>query len=163
MGKGNNIMDNRYETQNSAAVDFSLFDTSHRQTVKKPEEDKNYVPLRLLQKPVQTQTQTAQKPRGVRRLLRPIAFSVLLLGMLVFYLSGNTQLMAARKEAMDLEAKLNSVRQSSIDLESELQRRVAACDLDQYATTKLGMVKLQRSQIVYFDFNDEDQVVYVAR
>ena len=154
-------MDNQYRTQDNAAVDFSLFDTSHQENTE-PQKDENYVDFRLLKTPASVRA-AAQELHGARRLLRPVAFAVLLLGMLAFYLSGNAQLMTERKQTMDLETKLNSVRQTSIDLESELQRRVAACDLDQYATTKLGMVKLRRSQIVYFDFNDEDQVVYVAR
>ncbi len=144
----------------SEAYDISLYDLPVMKNSTAPRIDN-----RPEQKP-----QQAKKPKSeaqirkesaasVLRALKIFAVSVTLLLLFGAVLFSKISLIKLEKDLAEIETKISDVQSENTRLMMQLSSDASIEKVDAYAVSVLGMSKLERYQIHYFDNGDVDKVV----
>lgn len=98
-----------------------------------------------------------EKPRTVSRSRRTISivksFAIAAAAFLIFgsMIYGRVQLTSLYAEQSELENELTRLQNENVSLESELAKKTGLTKVEDYAENKLGLHKLDKSQIEYVE------------
>ncbi len=143
----------------SEAYDLSLFDMP---VIKSTAAPKIQEPVQ--RRPAVKKSKTAQQRRKESRasLLRAVklflvsATLLLLFGSVLF---SKISLAMLEKEATEITARIDEAKSENTRLVMALNSSVSIDKIEEYAVSVLGMHKLERYQIHYFENRDGDKVV----
>ena len=88
--------------------------------------------------------------------------SILVLFMLAVNIYSKVILSESVRELSVAKNQLDQLQSEHVRLQSELDYRSAATNIDEYATKVLGMVKADSQQIVYLNYQEGDAVEIIA-
>ena len=137
----------RQHSNGSAAYDLDNFRTR--------------TPRARSKKPTLTVTRPSRSVRARRRLATAmkvaavIAIGVAVVVMMLYYRAGLTELTL---QISSERTKLNEEISEGTRLAAELESKVSLRNVEEYATQKLGMAPLDKSQITYINLNEGDRV-----
>lgn len=142
----------------SEAYDLSLFGAP---AVQLPAEQPEAVPAR--QQPVRKPKSTAQIRKesiaSALHALRIFTVAAVLLTLFGAILLSRVNLVILQKEATEISEQIKDAQSENTRLVMELNATVSREKVDEYAVSVLGMQKLERYQIHYFENRDGDKVV----
>lgn len=140
-----------YMNKSNAAYDFSNF-------APEPEPDD--------QKTKKIQKQPTPKKRSLKRkALRPVtvikwAFvSIFVMMSVGSIMVGNIKITKLNDQVASEQKILDTAQSDEVSLNAKLEARMSMTKVDDYATNKLGLVKVQPYQIEYVHLTDKDKVV----
>jgi cell division protein FtsL len=139
----------------SEALDLSLYDLpALKPETQEPEREK----------PVQTKTKTAVQIRreSIASALRAVKLffvSAVLLVLFGLVLFSKVSLVSLENKTVEWEVKLKEAQSENTRLVMALNSSVSIEKVDAYAVSVLGMRKLERYQVRYFENRDGDKVV----
>lgn len=147
------------EYNSSEAYDLSLFDVP---AIELPEEEPQEQ-----QKPVKEKKQEPKPLLSLNRktydlalhALRVFAIASVLLLLFAGILRTRIELETLDKENAKLESLIEDAESENTRLRMQLSSTISREKVENYATSVLGMHKLERYQIHYFDERAEDEVV----
>lgn len=141
----------------SEAYDLSLYDMPVI---------RQYAAPQIERKPVQkrAEPQTVAQARkdsvsSALRVLKLFAVSVTLMLLFGAVLFSKINLVLIENEKAEIEAKMSEARSENTRLVMQLNSSASIEKVDAYAVSVLGMHKLERYQIHYFENRDGDRVV----
>lgn len=141
----------------SEAYDLSLFGAPAEQL---PAYEPEAVPAA---KPVRKPKSTAQIRKesiaSAVHALRIFVVSAVLLTLFGAILLSRVNLVILQKEAAEISEQIKDAQSENTRLVMELNATVSREKVDEYAVSVLGMQKLERYQIHYFENRDGDKVV----
>ncbi len=88
-----------------------------------------------------------------------IAIAVLLLGMLSALLYGRFKVDELDREIANINAEITAAQSENVRLNMKIDSVISLKNVEDYAQTTLGMVKMENHQIEYIDLSGEDKVV----
>lgn len=141
----------------SEAYDLSLFDMPVIRSSAAPQIEKRPAP-----KPAKVKTPAQVRRESVSSVLRALklfivsATLMLLFGAVLF---SKINLVLIENEKTEFEAKMSEARSENTRLVMQLNSSASIEKVDAYAVSVLGMHKLERYQIHYFENKDGDKVV----
>ncbi len=140
----------------SEAYDLSLYDMPVIRSSAAPQIERKTAP-----QPVKRQnTQIRQKSiSSAFRAVRLFAVSITLALLFGAVLFSKISLVLIENEKAEIEAKINEARSENTRLVMQLNSTASIDKVDAYAVSVLGMHKLERYQIHYFENRDGDKVV----
>ena len=141
----------------SEAYDLSLYDLPVIRTSAAPQ-----IERRPSSQPAKRKT-AAQARQGsissVLRALKLFAVSITLMVLFGAVLFSKINLVLLENEKAEIEAKMSEARSENTRLVMQLNSSASIEKVDAYAVSVLGMHKLERYQIHYFENRDGDKVV----
>lgn len=144
----------------SEAYDLSLFDMPATRSSAAPKIDER--PVRKPAQPKRAKSAAQAKRESVesaKRTLKLFAVSLTLIVLFGAVLFSNVSLIMLENEAADIQSQIGDAASENTRLIYELNSKVSLDKIDAYAVSVLGMNKLERYQVHYFDNNSEDRVV----
>ena len=90
--------------------------------------------------------------------LRGLLAASLVVTVIVATLCSRVVLTELSTQISKSKAELESISTENIRLEAEVEAKLSARNVEEYATQKLGMSTLDKSQITYIKLNDGDEV-----
>lgn len=151
--------ENIYRFDANAAYDLSHFDASRSNTAPQKEVQPRKVPkLELVDQPVtKTYNQLRREERqGLIKAMKVMVVSMLLFGLLGTVIYGETQKNQITREISKAQTQLNAAKSDNTRLSMALNSIVSLDNIEQYATEKLGMVKIPNQQISYINLEEEN-------
>ena len=142
----------------SEAYDFSLFDIPVVQSSAAPQTEN--IPAPQPEEKIKTSAQTRKE--AISSAVRPLKIFVVSALLAVLFgavLVSKISLVLIGNEKADYEAKINEARSENTRLVMQLNSSASIDKIDAYAASVLGMHKLERYQIHYFENRDGDKVV----
>lgn len=100
----------------------------------------------------------AEEVKGYKVSAKVVAVAVILFAMLAAVLYGESTKNQITHEINSINKQLNVAKSESTRLNMELNALVSIDQIEQYATEKLGMVKMNKYQIEYVNTAKPDQV-----
>lgn len=91
-------------------------------------------------------------------ILRGLLAASLVVAVIVATLCSRVVLTELSTQISRSKAELESISTENIRLEAEVEAKLSARNVEEYATQKLGMSTLDKSQITYIKLNDGDEV-----
>ncbi len=91
-------------------------------------------------------------------ILRGLLAASLVVTVIVATLCSRVVLTELSTQISQKKAELESTSTENIRLEAEVEAKLSARNVEEYATQKLGMSTLDKSQITYIKLNDGDEV-----
>lgn len=156
---------NYYNQQNTsaygfdanAAYDLSHFQATHSAAPARKVEPRILPKLELVDQPVvKTRNQIRREERnGLIKSMKVILVSMLMFGLLGTLIYGETQKNQLTREISKTQTQLNIAKSENTRLNMMLNSIVSLDNIEQYATEKLGMVKVQNQQISYINIAEE--------
>lgn len=143
----------------SEAYDLSLYDMPVLRTSAAPQIERRPAP-----QPVKKKTAAQVRRESISSALRALKlFAVSITLMLLFgaVLFSKINLVLIENEKAEIEAKMSEARSENTRLVMQLNSSASIEKVDAYAVSVLGMHKLERYQIHYFENRDGDKVVMV--
>lgn len=140
----------------SEAYDLSAYDLPAIKSSAVPEIDDAPV------KPRKPQTAAQARKESIESALRAIklfAVSITLLTLFGAVLFSKINLILLENEAGIIESKISEAKSENTRLVMQLSSNASIDKVDAYAVSVLGMNKLERYQIHYFEDRDADKVV----
>ncbi len=144
----------------SEAYDLSLYDVPATRSSAAPKIDER--PVRKPAQPKRANSAAQAKKRSVesaKRTLKLFAVSLTLIVLFGAVLFSNVSLILLEDEAARVEAQIGDAVSENTRLIYELNSKVSLDKVENYAVSVLGMNKLERYQVHYFDNSSEDRVV----
>ncbi len=143
----------------SEAYDLSLYDMPVTRSSAAPKIDD-----RPVKRPAKPQTKTAAQAKNktfesVGRTLKIFAVSLTLIALFGAVLFSNISLILLEDEASRIETQIGDAMSENTRLIVELNSKVSLEKVEAYAVSVLGMNKLERYQVHYFDNGSDDKVV----
>lgn len=141
----------------SEAYDLSLYDMPVIRQSAAPQIERKPV-----QKRAEPQTVAQARKDSVSsalRVLKLFAVSVTLMLLFGAVLFSKINLVLIENEKAEIEAKMSEARSENTRLVMQLNSSASIEKVDAYAVSVLGMHKLERYQIHYFENRDGDRVV----
>ena len=140
----------------SAQYDFSRFETSKQAAASpkhKPVPEKEQ-PFRVVVTPAR-QRQMAQR----RALAVHLVLSVILLTGLTVAMLYSRAILATVNEAISVKtAELNTLNGEYTRLQTELDAKISLRNIEEYASTNLGMSKVEQDQVQYVNVEQGESV-----
>jgi len=116
--------------------------------------------LRVVRNPVKSAPQEKREMRRTAlQTAKVIAVAVLLLTMLSTLLYGRFKVDELDREISNLTAEITAAQSENVRLNMKLDSVISLKNVEDYAQTRLGMVKMENHQIEYIDLSGEDKVV----
>lgn len=139
------------------ALDLDLFDNTKN----------GYVPVERKKKKIQTPKVISSKPISIEQAKTEIKASrmaalkagiiaivaLVILGSLIY---SRVMLANCQSELADQKAALKTAQSENVRLQMQFNSLMSMDKIDEYAQTKLGMVKKESYQVRYFDMTDDD-------
>lgn len=144
----------------SEALDLSFYDLPALKSSAAPRIDD--VPA---QRPAQVRKQKSAaqiRQESVASALRALKLFLVSATLLVLFgavLFSKVSLIMLENEAMQIESKISEAKSENTRLVMQLNSNASIEKVDAYAVSVLGMNKLERYQIHYYDNHDADKVV----
>ncbi len=141
----------------SEAYDLSLFDAP---AVQMPAQQHEETPVnRPVSKPKSTAQIRRESIASAVHALKIFTVAAVLLTLFGAILLSRVNLVILQKEATEISEQIKDAQSENTRLMMELNATVSREKVDEYAVTVLGMQKLERYQIHYFENRDGDKVV----
>lgn len=105
---------------------------------------------------------TANKRRKNAANIRIVAAAVIVLVLFSAMTYGRVELSKLYAEKTDLESQLTLLQNENISLESELAQKTGLTKVEDYAENRLGLQKLDKSQIEYVEIEEQTSAEIVA-
>lgn len=157
-----------YSTYNG--IDFSDFEPINRsyernaarkieQTPKRQAQQRK-PQLRVVKRPARSASREKREMRWTAlQTAKVLAVSVLLLTMLSTLLYGRFKVDELDREIANINAEITAAQSENVRLNMKIDSVISLKNVEDYAQTKLGMVKMENHQIEYIDLSGEDKVV----
>lgn len=145
------------EYNRSEAYDLSLYDMPVIRTSAAPQIEHRPAP-----QPTRPKTAAQARKESISSALRALklfAVSVTLMVLFGAVLFSKINLVLIENEKAEIEAKMSEARNENTRLVMQLNSSASIEKVDAYAVSVLGMHKLERYQIHYFENRDGDKVV----
>ncbi len=148
-------------------IDFSMFEPKQGsyeknaarkiETVAVPVADKPK--MELVKKPKKTLNQVKREMHAsALQSAKIIAISVFLLSMLSALLYGRIKVDELDRQISAAETKITTAQSENVRLNMQLDSMISLKNVEEYAQTNLGMVKMESYQIEYIDLSGADKV-----
>lgn len=105
---------------------------------------------------------SANKRRKNVANIRIIVAAVIVLFLFSFMTYGRVELAKLYSEKTELEAQLTLLQNENISLESELAQKTGLTKVEDYAENRLGLQKLDKSQIEYVEIEEQTSAQTVS-
>lgn len=105
---------------------------------------------------------SANKRRKNAASIRIFAGAVVVFGLFVAMIYGKVELTKLYSENTTLRSELQVLNDENVSLESELAQQTGLTRVEEYAETRLGLKKLDRSQIEYVEIKESTAAEPVA-
>ena len=141
----------------SEAYDLSLYDMPVLRSSAAPQIERRPAP-----QPVKRKTAAQVRKESISSALRALklfAVSITLMVLFGAVLFSKINLVLLENEKAEIEAKMSEARSENTRLVMQLNSSASIEKVDAYAVSVLGMHKLERYQIHYFENRDGDKVV----
>lgn len=141
----------------SEAYDLSLYDMPAIRTSAAPQIERRPAP-----QPSKPKTSAQVRKASVSSALRALKLFVVSVTLMLLFgavLLSKINLVLIENEKAEIEAKLSEARSENTRLVMQLNSSASIEKVDAYAVSVLGMHKLERYQIHYFENRDGDKVV----
>ena len=139
------------------ALDLDLFDNTKNGYVPVERKKKKIEAPKLIQsKPISfEQAQTEIKASRIAALRAGVIaiVALLILGSLIY---GRVMLTNYQSELADQKAALKTEQSENVRLQMQFNSLMSMDKIEEYAQTKLGMVKRESYQVRYFDMSEDD-------
>ena len=139
------------------ALDLDLFDNTKNGYVPVERKKKKIEAPKLIQsKPISfEQAQTEIKASRIAALRAGVIaiVALLILGSLIY---SRVMLTNYQSELADQKAALKTEQSENVRLQMQFNSLMSMDKIEEYAQTKLGMVKRERYQVRYFDMSEDD-------
>jgi hypothetical protein len=152
-----------YYNKSNAAYDLSRFapaegeqNLSGRGPQKQelPELEKKELERRKAKK--QAAKKNAVKPATV---VKWVFVSLFVMASLASIMVGNIKITRLNDQITNAQKTLDNAESKEVSLNAKLEARMSMSKVEDYATNKLGLVKVQSYQIQYVQLTDKDRVV----
>lgn len=140
----------------SEAYDLSLYDMPVIRSSAAPQIERRPVPARPQKSAAQVRRESVS---SALRTLKLFAVSVTLMLLFGAVLFSKINLVMIENDKAEIEVKMNEARSENTRLVMQLNSSASIEKVDAYAVSVLGMHKLERYQIHYFENRDGDKVV----
>lgn len=158
----------RYNTYDG--IDFSDFEpvqrSYDRNAVRKIEQapkkskGKSRARLEIISRPQKSASQTRREMHTTAlQSAKVLAISLLLLTMLSALLYGRFKVDELDREISSINTEITAAQSENVRLNMQIDSVISLKNVEDYAQTKLGMVKMENHQIEYIDLSGEDRVV----
>lgn len=144
----------------SEAYDLSLYDLPDIRSSAAPRIDD--IPENIPVRTVNTKTSAQVRKESVASALRAVKLFMVSVTLLVLFgavLFSKVSLIILENEATQIESKISEAKSENTRLIMQLNSNASLEKVDAYAVSVLGMNKLERYQIHYFEDRDSDKVV----
>ena len=144
----------------SEAYDLSVFDLPDIKSSVAPRIDD--IPENVPSKPQKTKSVEQARKESVASALRAVKLFVVSATLLLLFgavLFSKVNLILLEDEAAAMKAKISDAQSENTRLVMQLKSNASIEKVDAYAVSVLGMNKLERHQIHYFEDRDADKVV----
>lgn len=105
---------------------------------------------------------SANKRRKNAANFRIVAAAVIVLFLFSLMTYGRVELAKLYSEKTELEAQLTLLQNENISLESELAQKTGLTKVEDYAENRLGLQKLDKSQIEYVEIEEQTSAQTVS-
>lgn len=152
-------------------IDFSDFEptasrsydrNAARKIEKAPQKDagRRRVKLEVVAKPKPSASQVKREMHMTAlQSAKILAVSLLLLTMLSALLYGRFKVDELDREISNINTQITAAQSENVRLNMQIDSVISLKNVEDYAQTKLGMVKMENHQIEYIDLSGEDKVV----
>lgn len=140
----------------SEAYDLSLYDMPVIRSSAAPQIERKAAPQPVKRQNMQIRQRSISSAFRAVRLFAVSITLALLFGAILF---SKISLVLIENEKAEIEAKINEARSENTRLVMQLNSTASIDKVDAYAVSVLGMHKLERYQIHYFENRDGDRVV----
>lgn len=148
------------EYNRSEAYDLSLYDMPAIKTSAAPRRDIPAQQPRLAVKKPKTAAQIRRESvSSALRALKLFVVSATLILLFGAVLFSKVSLIELEQESAEIKSKISEAQSENTRLVMQLNSSVSIEKVDAYAVSVLGMHKLERYQIHYFENRDGDKVV----
>lgn len=108
---------------------------------------------------------TKPKPKRLARLkcAKRLAIGILAFAMMFALVYGKVELSRITNEQSELMAQLAQLEENNLSLESELESKTSLVKVEEYAEDKLGLVKLDKSQIEYVEIENDNVIEVIEK
>lgn len=144
----------------SEAYDLSMYDYDMRSSAAPRIDNRPEQPVRK-RKPKSAAQARKESVASALRALKIFAVSATLIALFGAVLLSKVNLIILEQEATKIEAEINEVKSENTRLVMQLNSNASLEKVDAYAVSVLGMNKLERYQIHYFEDREDDKVVVV--
>ncbi len=144
----------------SEAYDLSLYDLPALKSSAAPRIDD--VPQQVPNQTRRPKSAAQIRKESVASALRALKLFLVSVTLLLLFgavLFSKINLIILEKQATEIEAEINDAKSENTRLVMQLSSDASIEKVDAYAVSVLGMSKLERYQIHYFDNGDADRVV----
>lgn len=144
----------------SEAYDLSFYDLPNIRSSAAPRIDD--IPERAPVHTKKTKSAAQVRKESVASALRAVKLFMVSLTLLVLFgavLFSKVSLIVLENEAAQIESKISEAKSENTRLVMQLNSNASIDKVDAYAVSVLGMNKLERYQIHYFEDRDADRVV----
>lgn len=147
---------NRSEAYDLSAYDYDMISSAAPRIDDIPEQ-----PVRK-RKPKSAAQARKESVASALRAVKLFVVSVTLLVLFGAVLFSKVNLIVLEQEATKIEAAINEAKSENTRLVMQLNSNASIEKVDAYAVSVLGMNKLERYQIHYFEDREDDKVVVVG-
>ena len=145
----------------SEAYDLSIYDYDMRSSAAPRIDNAPEQPVRK-RKPQSAVQVRKDSLASVLRAFKIFVVSATLIALFGAVLFSKVNLIILEQEATKIEAEINEAKSENTRLVMQLNSNASMEKVDAYAVSVLGMSKLERYQIHYFEDREEDKVVVVG-
>jgi len=145
----------------SEAYDLSMYDYDMRSSAAPRIDNIPEQPARK-RKPKSAAQVRKESVASALRALKIFVVSATLIALFGAVLLSKVNLIMLEQEATKIEAKISEVKSENTRLVMQLNSNASLEKVDAYAVSVLGMNKLERYQIHYFEDREDDKVVIVG-
>ena len=146
--------------------DFALFEptqsTAARKIAPAPKKAKavRKPKLEIVEKPKKTYEQVKKEMTvTARQTVVAIGLATLFIVMIAMLLVGRFRGDELDREILSLNAQITAAESENVRLNMEIDSVISLKNVEEYAITNLGMVKMEGNQIEYIDLSGEDKIV----
>lgn len=139
----------------SEALDFALYDMP----ALKPEEHVYETAPKPAPKRRTAEEIRKESVASAMHTLKIFAVAITLMGLFVSILFSRISLAMLEKEAGKIETQISEAKSENVRLQMAFNSSVSREKVEEYAVNVLGMQKVERYQIHYFENRDGDEVV----
>ncbi len=147
------------EYNRSEALDLSFYDLPSLRTSAAPQIEYQPAPQRVARQPKSAAQVRRDSVASALRALKLFVVSVTLILLFGAVLFSKISLVKLEKDKAEIEALMGEARSENTRLVMQLNSSASIEKVDAYAASVLGMHKLERYQIHYFENRDGDRVV----
>lgn len=161
------MANNRYNMYND--IDFSVFEprqssyerNAARQlsAVPKPKKAPPKPKLEVVRAPRRTASQARNEMhRSALQTAKILSVALLLITMLATLLYGRLKADELEREISNVNTKLEAAQSENVRLNMQIESVISLKNVEDYAQSQLGMVKMESNQIEYIDLSGDDKV-----